>query len=513
MFFIEVQGGYSAYADPIARRAIAVSSDQQHDTSSHPNHPIHPSRLRSNIQRRIRDPSQRTEIIAHYNSDAICSWKQKRGWEPMVNNSVPNAPSLVEQHVTSFAPSHSPQYLSSVPALPQTQHCHDLLIEPLEQIVRWDRSHDYSHVNDALYDITVQTNNNSRRRDVWNEPSYAGIPQFQHNRKVTPNLSSPINSFNAPPSGYVQHLPFTHHQSPTQSQILPFDNFISPSERLNSKDSHFGSMHDGLHFDEVDFFHQTGIPLKKSSHLTYEDPSQRHLYTSNHGMLPFGGYRIFPAHDSSSMAPSGYHDIQEFIGFSETFALNPTLNYKPVDYGDPTVQYSENTFATESKNAPVLPAFRNHLKPRHNTTCLEVTSTRNRFQTQHEHPVSLTNTSRDNDATIDINLAVPANTSTAMGTSCHSFGLLPESRSTMPSSPDHLKCPIVRNPQPFTVLNQIQFFNEGIEVDLNNRPLSRQNLNVDKLCKVDSANSPQHNDIDSNDDFDLVGKTSLWGEK
>ena len=508
-----MHGGYSAYADPIARRAIAASSDEQHDNSSHPNHPIHPSRLQSNIQRRIRDPSQRNEIIAHYNSDARFSMEHKRGWEHAVQNSLPNAPPTFEAYVSSRVQRFSPQPL---PALPHAQPCRDIFTQPLENNMQWDRSHD-SYTNEALYDITLQTNNNSGRRNVWNESSNAGIPQFRYNRKVTPNLSPPMKSFYAPSSGDERLLPCGRHHSPTQSQILPFDNFNSPFDEQNSNFHNFGSMHDDLNVD-VDFFHNLGIPSEKSNPLTFEEPSQRHSNISNQCVHPFGEYKyrtfqphkIHQSHDPSSMAPSSYQAIQES---TDSFTEVPMSNYLSVHFGVPTVQNSEHSFAAESNN--FAPPYRDHHIPRHDTTSHpEVMNISDRIQNHQEKPVSMINNGRDYSANTDISLTVSANASTEMGTT--SSGLLPESRFAMSSSPDHIEYPIVRHPQPFTVQNQIRFFNEGLEVDISNRPLSRQNCtpsSIEKINQVDMAFSLQNNDNDSNDDFDLVGKTSLWGEK
>lgn len=63
-----VKGSYSAYADPLARRAIAVSMAPLRNEETDPNHPVHPSRLQTNImRRRIRDPMQRAATTPHYN--------------------------------------------------------------------------------------------------------------------------------------------------------------------------------------------------------------------------------------------------------------------------------------------------------------------------------------------------------------------------------------------------------------------------------------------------------------
>ena len=72
-----------------------------------------------------------------------------------------------------------------------------------------------------------------------------------------------------------------------------------------------------------------------------------------------------------------------------------------------------------------------------------------------------------------------------------------------------MEYPIVRRPKPFVGPNQIRFFNEGIEVDIKNQPLPRPHSSVTAKVNVDTA--LQQNDFDSNDDFDLLGKTTLWG--
>lgn len=66
-------GSYSLYANPLARRAIAVSMAT--NRNDHVTHFVHPSRMMANARRRIRDPSNvlnnaRSAIISHshYNS-------------------------------------------------------------------------------------------------------------------------------------------------------------------------------------------------------------------------------------------------------------------------------------------------------------------------------------------------------------------------------------------------------------------------------------------------------------
>ena len=510
-----MQGGYSAYADPIARRAIAVSTEQQHDNASHPNHPTHISRLQNNIRRRIRDPSQRHEIVAHYNPDSRESLIQQRGWEYIVHNSLATAPPILEGSHPSHSQYHSPRFVGTDPSLHYTaQSCRNVFSQPPEQNLHSNRSYE-NHFNNALYIGTEQANNNLRQRNIGNEPFKTGIPQFQGNKNISPHTTSSINAFYVP-SDFQSKLPYVNHYSPTRSQILPFDNFISPSEQQNL-DSHVGSFHDDLPFD-INLFHDKDISCKQSHTLPFEELSQHYPYSSSHGKHPFGGSRnvsggdIDQSHVPHSVAPSYYQGTRNSSLSDERFNRFPAPNYQPIEvdhYGAPTVQYSERDYATELSNAG--PPFRNHPKFRKDTKPSAVANTNDDFQRYREHTETTTKQKSECTVNTALNLELPVNEDVAKGTSFHGFGKSSASRSVKSSSTssDHMEYPIVRRPKPFVGPNQIRFFNEGIEVDIKNQPLPRPHSSVTAKVNVDTA--LQQNDFDSNDDFDLLGKTTLWG--
>jgi hypothetical protein len=75
----------------------------------------------------------------------------------------------------------------------------------------------------------------------------------------------------------------------------------------------------------------------------------------------------------------------------------------------------------------------------------------------------------------------------------------------------HDSYPSVRRRKPQAFTQQIRFFNEGIEVDFDNRPLPRLNSLDSMASSIESLGSSQRKPKESDDDVDLAGNTSMWG--
>ena len=438
---------------------------------------------------------------------------QPREWEYANRNVQRVAPPMFVAH----QPSRSPQFVGTVP-MPShsTRPYGDLFLHTQEENMHCDRSHDYHFIDTMYNNSTAQGNIYSEQIDIGKEASTDGIARFQHNRNVTPSLTSLTNAFYAP-SGFQHSLPSVPYHSPAPSQILPFDNFICPSEQQHS-DSSFGLMHDDMH-DDVYFSRNKSIPWKKSHPPTYEGFSKHRPHSSGNFFHQFGRYSNVSAPNTdplchlASTHPSTYPGMQESDLAAETFNQLPTLRSQPLreDHSDfPAFHYSEPTVEAES-NRETVPPFRD--KRILHRTELEEPKISDDFRNPPENPMSMANKGWQCNISQDMDLTATANPSMANGKSLDSFGLPLESKSETSSKPDQIEYPIVRHPKPFTVPTQIRFFNEGIEVDINNRPLSRPNSRAVAITKDDITASPHHNDSEWNEDFDLGGKTSLWGEK
>lgn len=106
-------GSYSTYADPIARRGIAVSL---HKPVAQPHHPLHPAR-------RIRNLHERSAIISHYNSHY-----RQRQYHPQPLHPEPathrvQAPPMYPRHSSHSSTADSSEVYIPVPC--PTTYLHD----------------------------------------------------------------------------------------------------------------------------------------------------------------------------------------------------------------------------------------------------------------------------------------------------------------------------------------------------------------------------------------------------
>jgi hypothetical protein len=432
-----------------------------------------------------------------------------------MNNSINAVPPFLKaSRPTDSHHHHLSQFVSTFPTgrlPPSALASFNIPLESIEQNLHYIQSRALHHEN-AFYDMTAHVNNASGHCHVENEHSPNGIPQFQHKLSVTPNGTS----------GYQHHLPYAHQLTPKQSQIFPFENFISPSEQQNSE-SHFGSIPVDYLVDEFEHFNDNDILWRESSLLPHEELSRRHLHDSNYNLhLPGDHQKIFNNDRNQTfnlplMDPSQYQDTQDSTISAEWFNILPSARNQPKALdrsGHPADQYSERNYETNFNNS--VPPFKNYHKLRNdpvNDTRLALpkkTNTNEAFQQHQEHPVPTTTTkSYEFHMNPGRNLTLPSNVAVD-GTNLHSFHLSP-GKSVRSSTSDHIEYPIVRHPKPIAVTNHIRFFNEGIEVDINNRPISQPNSTIATSEKLYVADLQQESDCNLNDDFDLVGKTSLWG--
>lgn len=242
---VTVRGSYSLYADPLARRAIAVSVATKRLDEADLNHPIHPSRRLSVFTRRIRDPNQRQAIVSHYNKtyQSSSSGNYQAQQHP---TSVHLPPYQQRMHAPGVSPFHGesilppdrifPQYQQHQPQYQQPPHAQ--LQSPQYDALRCDQSNaSNSHathqpfVPPPVYDVSAQYDGSFDYSMQQDHRSFrGGIARFQQEESITreSNHSLSGDDMFRPPT--FQHAPPLSHRPPPALMSRQSNCYFSPSQ-------------------------------------------------------------------------------------------------------------------------------------------------------------------------------------------------------------------------------------------------------------------------------------------
>jgi hypothetical protein len=471
-----VQGSYSAYADPLARRAIAVSMVSEPVDESAPNHPVHPSRLQFNIRRRIRDPNQRNAIIAHYNSD-FRGDNFHRGENPSIGKQLRHFP-FTERGPARRGDNLSPQFGGNIDHRPSQPYFARSEFFPSKGVyynqTPFERFHDrFEHKKQHHH---VPYFHNKLKSDGLYQPYSSGIARFQQSSGASSGFistASQQNRFLTP-----------HNQAgasddtlvlPIESQL--FDDFFSPSKmrNLNVQSPSFPRYSDEEFLSETSYGrtpifrgHQTAPSFVGSQVEQHSDFEMNGSLECRESLLspPIQHVQVSPSKTSYFQGLPFFLDQRENRNRSGSPWIHTrSNNMQESNAGIARFQKSEKPMIEDAMDAVQHQEF----SFRHRNGTVEKSAEINQYDKQLEY----------NSHGIELNKT-------------KSF-------------------PRVCHEKPCTLPHAIRFFNEGIEVDSENRPVPRPNSH-DLSASFYSLRSHDRSQNDSDDELGLEGKISIWGE-
>jgi hypothetical protein len=459
-----VQGSYSAYADPIARRAVAVSFSLQSNGDTAPNHPVHPSRLQNTIRRRIRDPNQHDALLVQHTPNFHSFEHQSEFQYPMRGrgrHSLPLSAMSPAFHGTSVTPSFTGTVTPhpSEPYFEQTKYS----FEP--DAARFSHLHDAVEQHHGNLVLPFFQNSNPASNYIFDaRPS--GLARFQHQ----------------PVSGRLNGTPRNRaFFSPSYQSNRSADDFISPSQLQNSISSfapYFGHFGDETYFDKRDgsnsYPNTTSRRLASLDNfhnseegLTSSVPTEL-LVDSVHSDIGTGFSKgsPFPRRNDGQVSSSGILRFQNKRLSSKLKLFENDLELINCTAEDSMQRGSNGEIRKPDDVRPAeLPVFQFH-----------GTMTNAIGKNVQREPLN------------NIEQEMPlSNTEQEM----------------------NLSYPCVRTRQPVVLQRKIRFFNEGLEVDSENRPLSRRSSLDSMASSIDSLGSSRCLPWESDDELDLAGKTSM----
>jgi hypothetical protein len=451
----------------------------------------------NNIRRRIRDPNQRNEIIAHYNAnrrdvpihDGKWEYPEQRMYPVQYRPTINGISPLNEQYITpnneqvatrySTRPNreqfmhpfdNSGQHTVTEVSYP-TQPSRERSMHPFDMYEYKDPNlynHSDIEIAKTIHHPTTLIDNITGQTNGWYEPYSCGIPQFQRKWNTVSDSTTTFGNGVFRPSIHSTGNSFINPPSTASNPIVPFDNFISPSEQINSI-SNVESIADQTNFDN-DWFHDS-IYLEKenTSHIFDRFPQNElrgiSIRTDSHDEQPFDGFHVEYDHrilgsnmsldEPLLLSPPTSLDLPESPITLEVFNMRSWTMNQPLAYND---QYPNMKLHSAEAQNKGIPQFQTN----HNLGTNQDSENTNysEFLSFQENCVRGNEDLFSHAASEDI-MQQKMNPTTQLA-----------------SSPLNS----VRNPKPYNRLPyNIRFFNEGIEVDLHNRPLLRPHSSTDSV--------------------------------